>query len=103
MADNMNGLVEKVKSSVKEAVFKRINEMARSLQSGLLYEFQNDLIFSGHSKEFAPLSSISVSVEETGDNQYKLVMDMSKLNDKQKELFEFYFKNAKSRVLGGDA
>lgn len=103
MTNNMNGLVETVKRSVKDAVFKRVNEMARSLQSNLLYEFQNDLVFAGHSKEFEPLSSITVSVEENGDNQYKLVMDMSNLNDKQKELFEFYFKNAKSRVLGGDA
>lgn len=99
----MINIADSIKPKIYDLVNKRIYEMAQSIQSGLLYEFHNDLIFAGHSKEFDALSSVSVSVDKVQDTEYKLSMDMGKLTDKQKELFEFYFKNAKARVLGGDA
>ena len=103
MMNNMLGLMDKVKKSVNELAYKKVNEMASVLQNGLLYEFQNDLIFAGHKEDFNPLQGVSVNVEQVSDTEYKLSMDMSKLTDKQKELFEFYFKNAKKRMLGGGA
>lgn len=103
MTNTLLGLEDKIRRSIDELAYTKVSQLASSIQSGLLYEFQNDLVFAGHSKEFGSLSNVSVDVIKVSDREYKLSMDMSGLNEKQKELFEFYFKNAKARALGGGA
>ena len=98
----MNGLGN-LQQTVMDKVYSlaetKVRNLAGIIQGYLQYEFANDLTFSGNGKDRTTLSNVQVEVIKVSQKGYKLNMSMAGLSDHQKELFEFYFNNAKKKAL----
>lgn len=94
------GLISAIKQKAVEAAEKLVREKAATMQNVLQREFRNDLKFGGLGQYANDLMGLTVEVVKTSDQDFTLTIDMKALDQKHRELAEFYFQNAKSYVFG---